>query len=113
MTRRQTDAAVFILGRRLLPDAGRCIDYCMAQGYNMKALFKDDWREAVEYVDSGEAEVLVVADFDQSMSPRIEVVTDRIRAEEPTGGRERRCRTSRINRRDAGDRRTNRRAGEE
>lgn len=114
MTRHVTEAVVFVLTQHLTPDAPRCIDYCLARGYHMKALIKDDWSKAISYITSGLATVLVVADVDHldpGRTPRIEVVADRLRNDPPAGGGERRHRTSRLNRRDAAGGRTNRRDG--
>lgn len=115
MSRHLTEAVVFVLSSHLLPDAGRCIDYCRVRGYRMIGVIKDDWRAAIEYIYDGRASVLVVADVDHldpNRMPRIEVVADRLRNDPPTDGRERNCRTSRINRRDVNGKRTNRRDGE-
>jgi hypothetical protein len=112
MTRHVTEAVVFVLTAYRYPDAGRCIQYCRAMGYKMGGLIQDDWGAAIEHITQGKAEVLVVADFehlDPDRTPRIEVVADRLRNEPPAEGRERKHRTSRLNRRQSGDKRTNRR----
>lgn len=111
---RPIEAIVFCLSARLFPDAGRCIDYCIAMGYHMGGVIRDDWHAAIEHIYTGKAQVLVVADVDHldpDRAPRIEVVADRLRNEPPAEGRERRYRTSRLNRRPPGDKRTNRRDG--
>lgn len=71
-------AVVFVSTQHLLPDAHRCINYCRTQGYSMIGVVKDDWTTALEYITSGKAAVLVVADeqhLDPARTPRIEVVT--------------------------------------
>jgi hypothetical protein len=73
-----TDAVVFVLTRFLLPDADRCIQYCITSGYHMVGLVRDDWGAAMEMLHDGRAEVLVVADpqhLDPHRSPRIEMVS--------------------------------------
>ena len=72
-----THAVVFVLSTRLLPDADRCIQYCIKSGYDMIGLIRDNWREAMEYLADGRAEVLVIADerpLPTDRAPRIEVV---------------------------------------
>jgi hypothetical protein len=101
---------VFVLSRRLVPDVGVCIEYCLTQGYNMRGVVQDDWVKACDYLHSGEADVLVVAD-DRSLNPdrapRVEVVahlhTEPAAPDVPTGrrGRHRRNERTRMLRRDA------------
>lgn len=107
---------VFVISDRLLPDAGICIEYCRVHGYNMCGIVRDDWVTAVDYMHSGRADVLVVADdhsLDPDRAPRVEVVahqnTEPARPDVPTGRRTpnagpdvRHIRTARINRRGAG-----------
>lgn len=113
MSHLPVEAMVFVLSRRLFPDVGICIEYCIAQGYAMSGVIQDDWRKACDYLWSGKCEVLVVADdetLDPDRAPRVEVVahqhTDPSRPDVPTGHREpgaevRHVRTARIIRRDA------------
>ena len=111
MSHLPTEAMVFVLSRRLLPDVGICIEYCLAQGYHMRGVIQDDWRKACDYLNSGECDVLVVAD-DRSLNPdrapRVEVVAHlHTRPEAPDvptgrrGGRHRRNERTRMIRRDA------------
>lgn len=116
MSHLPVEAMVFVLSRRLFPDVGICIEYCIAQGYAMCGVIQDDWTKACDYLHSGKADVLVVADdraLDPDRFPRVEVVahqdTEPTRPDVPTGRRTtnagpevRHIRTSRINRRDAG-----------
>jgi hypothetical protein len=71
-----TNAVVFVLGNRLILDGNICLQYCLAHGYNMIGVVKDDWRQALDYLHDGTAAVLVVADERSfaDQSPRIEVV---------------------------------------
>ncbi len=110
----QIRAMVFVLSHRLLPDVGICIDYCIAHGYHMDGIVKDDWTKAVDYLYSDKCDVLVVAGdetLDPDRIPRIEAVahqhTQPARPDIPIGRRRpgdrvRGVRTSRITRRDAG-----------
>jgi hypothetical protein len=71
------NAMVYVLSDRLLPDAQICIDYCLRQGYTMGGVIRDDWDKAIDYLYSGEAGVLIVADdetLDPDRTPRVEVV---------------------------------------
>jgi hypothetical protein len=73
------NAVVFVLTRHLLPDAELCISYCIAHGYNMIGVVKDDWTAATQYLYSGKAHVLVAADarhVDPDRQPRVEFVAD-------------------------------------
>lgn len=114
----QTTALVFVLSCRLFPDAQACIEFCLAHGYRMVGVIRDDWLKACEYLYEGKADVLVVADersLDPNRSPRVEVVAHEMseptRADVPAGHRgssgrpdrsAQRVRTSRIIRRGAG-----------
>ncbi|SNY29178.1 hypothetical protein [Paractinoplanes atraurantiacus] len=72
------EAIVFVLSGHLLPDADRCIRYCLSRGYNMIGVVRDDWRAAMEMLADGRAEVLVVADpqhLDPNRTPRVEYVS--------------------------------------
>jgi hypothetical protein len=72
-----TTAMVFVLSDRLLPDAQICIDYCLAQGYVMGGVIRDDWQKAVDYLYTGEAGVIIAASdetLDPDRTPRVEVV---------------------------------------
>lgn len=74
-----TSAIVFALTQHLITDADRCINYCLAHGYDMVGVVKDDWARAIEYLTTGVASVLVVASTDHippDATPRIEVVAD-------------------------------------
>lgn len=70
-----THAIVFVLSGRLLPDADRCIQYCIARGYEMSGVIRDNWEIAMQYLADGRAEVLVVADERSFVdrTPRVEV----------------------------------------
>lgn len=81
-----TEAIVFVLSGRLLPDADRCIRHCITQGYEMVGVVRDDWSLAMEYLADGRASVLVVAsdrDLDPDRAPRIEVVSHYRRPNSP------------------------------
>lgn len=74
-----TTAIIFVLSQYLLPDADRCIRHCLANGYSVVGVVKDNWRQAMEYLNDGTASVLVVADprhLDPQREPRIEVVAE-------------------------------------
>jgi len=94
-----TSAIVFVATQYLLTDAHRCINHCIAHGYHMVGLVKDDWGKAMEYLHEGKASVLVIADpehLDPDREPRIEIVADEEKPPaDPTG---RQIRTSRITR---------------
>lgn len=95
-----TNAIVFVLSSRLLPDADVCIKYCLQHGYHVRGVVRDDWHAACGYLYRGEADVVVVADarsLDPDRAPRVEVVahqnTPPERPDVPTGrapGRHRR-----------------------
>lgn len=73
----QTPAMILVLSHRLYPDVQTCIEYCLAMGYHMCGVIKDDWKIAVEYLYKGEADVIVVADgrtLHPDRTPRVEVV---------------------------------------
>lgn len=75
-----TTAIVFVPTSHLLPDAEKGINHCLAHGYEMIGVVKDDWGKAMEYLHDGTADVLVVADdehLDPDREPRIEVVNQR------------------------------------
>lgn len=72
----RTDAVVFVLSRYLFPDVERCVSHCLVHGYNAVGVVKDNWKQAMDYLNEGKATVLVVADpehLDPKRSPRIEV----------------------------------------
>lgn len=72
-----TNAVVFVLSQHLLPDAERCIAHCLAQGYHMIGLIKDDWEAAMKMLHEGKASVIVAADpqhVDPLREPRVEFV---------------------------------------
>lgn len=72
-------AIIFVLSQYLLPDADRCIRHCLAHGYFVVGVVKDNWGQAMEYLHDGTATVLVVADprhLDPNREPRIEVVAE-------------------------------------
>lgn len=95
-----THAIVYVLTSRLLPDADICINYCLAHGYHVVGVVRDDWRTACGYLYRGEADVAVVADarsLNPQRAPRVEVVAHQTtmpeRPDVPTGrtpGRHRR-----------------------
>ena len=87
-------AVVFVPTSHLLPDTQHCIAYCLTQGYAVVGVIRDDWHQAMQYLFTGAAAVLVIADLrhlDPSRQPRIEVV-----AEQPTGDGRRHRRTRLI-----------------
>jgi len=94
-----TTAIVFVPSDRLLPDAHRCITHCLAQGYHMIGVVRDDWGEAMRLLQTGTADVIVVADeehLDPNRTPRIEVVAHyqtSHRHGRPISGRRTRTRT--------------------
>lgn len=70
-------AVVFVLTQHLMPDADRCLRYCMANRYNVIGVVRDRWADAMAMLADGRASVLVVADdqhLDPNRQPRIEVV---------------------------------------
>lgn len=74
---RNVDAIVFVMSSHLLPDADRCIRYCLARGYRMIGVVRDDWAAATRMLLDGRAQVLVVADpqhLDPDRLPRVEYV---------------------------------------
>ena len=87
-----TTAMVFVLSGRLNPDADICIRYCLAHGYHVAGVVRDDWYTVCGYLYRGEADVVVVADahsLDPERAPRVEVVahetTTPERPDVPTG----------------------------
>lgn len=91
------NAVVFVLSQHLLPDADRCIQYCLGHGYAMVGLIKDDWGAAITMLIDGKASVVVAASPDHvpaDRTPRVEYVCHAA----PPAGRARTVRTSRINR---------------
>ena len=73
-----TRAAVFVLSSRLNPDVSICVRYCLEHRYHMVTIIQNNWRGAIDYVRSGRAEVLVIAD-EHSLrpAPRVEIVSHR------------------------------------
>lgn len=85
-----TSAIVFVLTKHLETDAGLCIDYCAARGYDLAALVRDDWAAALSALHIGVASILVVANvdhLDDSCTPRMEVAAELPVAEGPKGRR--------------------------
>lgn len=108
MTHSPTNAIVFVLSSRLLPDAGVCIEYCRSLRYHMKGVVQNDWNKACQYLSEGKADVVVVADartLDPDRTPRVEVVahqhTRPTRPDVPTGRRPSRGERTRMVRRTA------------
>jgi hypothetical protein len=92
-------AVIFVLSERLIQDGHVCLQHCLTHGYRMIGVVRDNWREAMEYINDGRAAVLVVAGGPHHLpprAPRVEYATMR-----PTNDRERHVRTSRINQRAA------------
>lgn len=92
--RSETQALVLVLSKRLFPDTKICIDYCLAHGYAVVGVIRDDWDRAIEYLYQRKAHVLVVADdrtLQPDRTPRVEVVahqhTKPTRPDVPTGAR--------------------------
>lgn len=74
-----TQALVFVLGRYLRPDAEACVHYCLARGYHVVGIVKDDWAAAVNLVRQGKATVIVAADphhLDPQRTPRVEFASE-------------------------------------
>lgn len=74
---------MFVPAGHLRPDVEHCIRHCLARGYHVAGVVTDHLEQATEYLQTGEATVLVVADLshlDPASEPRIEVVS-----EQPTG----------------------------
>jgi hypothetical protein len=72
-----TTAVVFVLSQYLMPDAERCITYCLARGYDMIGVIKDDWDAAFGMLVAGTVTVVVAADphhVDPGRTPRVEYV---------------------------------------
>lgn len=74
---RNVEAIVFVMSNHLITDADRCIKYCLARGYHMVGVIKDDWMAAMDMLHDGRAEVLVIADpqhLPADRAPRVEYV---------------------------------------
>lgn len=72
------NAVVFVLTQHLLPDSDRCISYCLARGYRMVGLVKDDWEAAIAMLITGKASVIVAESPDHvpaDRQPRVEYVS--------------------------------------
>lgn len=72
-----TNAVVFVLTQYLARDADRCIQHCVAHGYTMIGLIKDDWKAAMALALEGKASVIVAASpahVDPDREPRVEFV---------------------------------------
>lgn len=71
------NAVVFVLTQHLLPDTERCITYCLARGYHMVGVVKDDWAAAIAMLIDGRASVIVADSPDHvppDREPRVEYV---------------------------------------
>lgn len=82
-----TTAIVIVSSEHLLPDVGRGVNYGLARGYHVVSVIKDNWKQAVQMLNDGAADVLIVADphhltIDQE--PRVEIATI---PPEPSGSR--------------------------
>jgi hypothetical protein len=72
-----TTAVVFVLTQYLARDADRCIQHCIAQGYEMIGVVKDDWEAAIALTKKGDASIIVAASPDHvppDREPRVEYV---------------------------------------
>jgi hypothetical protein len=105
-------AAVFVLSSRLNPDVAICVQYCLERRYHVITIIQNDWHGAIDYIRSGKAEVLVMADeHSLKPAPRVEIVSHQpvkptrpdVAAGRNQRGREARSvRTARITRQGAG-----------
>lgn len=71
------NAVVFVVTKHLLPDTERCISYCLARGYHMIGVVKDDWAAAIAMLVDGRASVVVADSPDHipaDREPRVEYV---------------------------------------
>lgn len=74
-----TSAVVFVLSQHLLPDVDLCINHALARGYRVVCIVKDNWQQAIDYLNDGTAAVLIVASrgrLDPDRTPRIESAED-------------------------------------
>lgn len=74
-----TTAIVIVSSDHLLPDVGRGINYGLSRGYHVVSVVKDNWKQAVQMLNDGAANVLIIADphhlgVDQDV--RVEVATN-------------------------------------
>ena len=72
-----TEVVVFVVTKHLLPDAARCIGYCVARGYHVIGIIKDDWSAAINMLIDKQAAAIVAADpshLDPNRVPRVEYV---------------------------------------
>lgn len=63
---------------QLMIKVGICSQYCIEAGYEAIAIVRGVWEEAMDYIASGDADVIVAAEPDDlpaDRRPRIEVVT--------------------------------------
>lgn len=73
-----TDAVIYTQPERLMNDLAVCTKYCTDLDYRVVAVVQGDWREAMDFLEDGRAQVLVAAGDDGFPSgglPRVEIVS--------------------------------------
>jgi hypothetical protein len=74
-----TNAVIFAQpADQMMVKVGICSQYCIEAGYEAIAIVRGAWDEAMDYIASGDADVIVAAEDDDlppDRTPRIEVVT--------------------------------------
>jgi hypothetical protein len=86
------NAIIFVLSRHLETDSATCVSYCLARGYAVAAIVRDDWGAAMKALCTFAASVVVVArleHLDETCTPRMEVAADMPVTDGPRGERTR------------------------